>query len=712
MGVTTVFRIGRGEINDIVIDDPSISREHAELRRKGKREFTLVDLNSTNGTCVRAGSKWIEIESATVDNDERVLIGEVVTTVDGLLETCAVEPQPEEKHALFGLKLPSRLQRTDFDAPTNDQAGNRRGELERSAQRLTDRDVAQLIGPYRSAHLSAGPVEAAFETERSGAEPAFARGRPSANEVTEPRGPAFANRPAVYDGLEADPKVAPEIGPEVGPEVAPEIDSASIVVGRSGSFRASTPRPDWTPPRERRFRGRGISKWAAISLGSIFLVSAAAAGVVVYTTEPEDKASERGNDVTPAIFARVVTAKKPVTGRRAVAPPAIKPAAVPASLIGTEESRTISAMNKSGAKYWARTYGGEGQRRLMAITPARGGGAFAAGSVKDPVTGDHNAWLMRLDSYGNVIWQKKIGGAGDDHALALRATRKGGVVAAGSVDGGKSIWIGRFDKVGEQMWRRTVPTTKGGHATAVIRLGKSFVVSAIDRTGNGVRSLLIRLKGDGEIVWQRQIGGAYTWVSDIARAGRRGLLLVGVTRETAAAPRTLWVMRTDGKGLKVWQQTYARTEGVASSAFVRRARRKSFIIATTLEGKPGAASARVMRIKKDGTVLWDHVLPSQRSDRVAGLELQRGGVILAGSTGTDGKKGRDLWIARLNVDGTLDWQRRYGGKQHDGAAALAQGRRGVLFVAGATTAAKGQGWVLKLNRRGQLSPANKAAVGQ
>ena len=41
--------IGRSSECDIVVDDPNVSRRHAEVRRVG-RGFSLVDLGSTNGT--------------------------------------------------------------------------------------------------------------------------------------------------------------------------------------------------------------------------------------------------------------------------------------------------------------------------------------------------------------------------------------------------------------------------------------------------------------------------------------------------------------------------------------------------------------------------------------------------------------------------------------------------------------------------------------
>lgn len=45
-GTTT---IGRSGANDIRLDDPAISSEHARIRFEGEGEFTLIDLGSANG---------------------------------------------------------------------------------------------------------------------------------------------------------------------------------------------------------------------------------------------------------------------------------------------------------------------------------------------------------------------------------------------------------------------------------------------------------------------------------------------------------------------------------------------------------------------------------------------------------------------------------------------------------------------------------------
>jgi pSer/pThr/pTyr-binding forkhead associated (FHA) protein len=46
---SSITKVGRGHDNDLVIDDPRVSRKHLEIRVIRNR-FVLFDLNSTGGT--------------------------------------------------------------------------------------------------------------------------------------------------------------------------------------------------------------------------------------------------------------------------------------------------------------------------------------------------------------------------------------------------------------------------------------------------------------------------------------------------------------------------------------------------------------------------------------------------------------------------------------------------------------------------------------
>ena len=62
--------IGRASENDVVLDDVTVSRKHANIRRAGER-FELIDLGSLNGTYVNNNS----IARATLSSGDEIQFG-------------------------------------------------------------------------------------------------------------------------------------------------------------------------------------------------------------------------------------------------------------------------------------------------------------------------------------------------------------------------------------------------------------------------------------------------------------------------------------------------------------------------------------------------------------------------------------------------------------------------------------------------------------
>jgi pSer/pThr/pTyr-binding forkhead associated (FHA) protein len=69
---SAAYRIGRHSDNDLTIQDPSVSRQHAEIHRKRDGSFTITDLGSVNGVFVNQK----KIESATLADGDIVEIGD------------------------------------------------------------------------------------------------------------------------------------------------------------------------------------------------------------------------------------------------------------------------------------------------------------------------------------------------------------------------------------------------------------------------------------------------------------------------------------------------------------------------------------------------------------------------------------------------------------------------------------------------------------
>src|SRR5512143_2047845 len=65
---------------------------------------------------------------------------------------------------------------------------------------------------------------------------------------------------------------------------------------------------------------------------------------------------------------------------------------------------------------WARTYGGAGDEQASSRQLTTEGGYIVAGSTRSVGAGDLDAWVVKLDSSGNVVWQRTYGGASTDLA--------------------------------------------------------------------------------------------------------------------------------------------------------------------------------------------------------------------------------------------------------------------------------------------------------
>ncbi len=85
----TICRIGRGKDNELILDDNSVSRRHAEVHRDSAGEFELIDMNSMNGVYVN-GEK---IGRATIKEGDVIEIGDI------LLSFSLDAPEHEEEES-------------------------------------------------------------------------------------------------------------------------------------------------------------------------------------------------------------------------------------------------------------------------------------------------------------------------------------------------------------------------------------------------------------------------------------------------------------------------------------------------------------------------------------------------------------------------------------------------------------------------------------
>jgi len=86
---------------------------------------------------------------------------------------------------------------------------------------------------------------------------------------------------------------------------------------------------------------------------------------------------------------------------------------------------------------WQKTYGSSSNELGFSITTTSDRGYVLAGSTvgnNGDVTSNHglsDAWIIRINASGNIVWQKTFGGSSTDYAYSISATADDGLFFAG-----------------------------------------------------------------------------------------------------------------------------------------------------------------------------------------------------------------------------------------------------------------------------------------
>lgn len=175
-------------------------------------------------------------------------------------------------------------------------------------------------------------------------------------------------------------------------------------------------------------------------------------------------------------------------------------------------------LDGDGQVLWQKAYsfsGGDLWNQLVALED---GGFLAVGEVLFAAFFQGDAWAVRLDSTGDVLWDRRMGDSagnlGFDGAVGARATADGGfAVLAGTSTAKGGLWVFRLDGGGELLWNRSYGGTLSVNATAFDQAPNGDLLLAgsfFDPSTNDTDSLVVRLLPSGRGPSTCQLGSTPT----------------------------------------------------------------------------------------------------------------------------------------------------------------------------------------------------------
>ncbi|MBL0358579.1 MAG: hypothetical protein IPP72_17715 [Chitinophagaceae bacterium] len=204
----------------------------------------------------------------------------------------------------------------------------------------------------------------------------------------------------------------------------------------------------------------------------------------------------------------------------------------------------VIKLDKQGNLEWQHSYGGSLDDYIRSIIQTSDGGYFVGGNTNSndgDVSGNHGGsdfWLIKLDSIGNLLWQKCLGGQWNDHCNAAIQTKDGGFAVTGALDVNipftKLSYTIKIDSAGNVEWELPVydmwmeecsqimQTIDGGYI-----LPGSYRVP-ISNNSYYKKAHLLRLKADGTIEWRKRFTtGIHSSFLSIAPSGDSGYIAGG-----------------------------------------------------------------------------------------------------------------------------------------------------------------------------------------
>ncbi|MDP4198979.1 MAG: hypothetical protein Q8922_06590 [Bacteroidota bacterium] len=188
-------------------------------------------------------------------------------------------------------------------------------------------------------------------------------------------------------------------------------------------------------------------------------------------------------------------------------------------------------LDDSGRTKWIKTYGGNGDEGVYDMARSEDGGFVLAGwttSEDGDVSGQHgmtDAWVLKINDTGAIIWQRCLGGSDEDIAYGITAS------------------------------------SDGGYAIACV--SSSIDDDVVAQHGNS-DAWIVKLNGDGSVDWAKSYGGSdYDGAGEITQTSDGGYAFTGYADSGdgdvsgvhggSSGPFDLWVVRIDKVGKLIWQ---------------------------------------------------------------------------------------------------------------------------------------------------------------
>ncbi|MDQ0783434.1 T9SS type A sorting domain-containing protein [Chryseobacterium sp. W4I1] len=303
--------------------------------------------------------------------------------------------------------------------------------------------------------------------------------------------------------------------------------------------------------------------------------------------------------------------------------------------------------------------------------------------------------MIRLNEFGDELWQKTVGSPSDEEAKSVIQTTDLGFFVSGNIQnsakgyGSKDVLIVKLDKNGKELSQsivggkgldeveKMIPTKDGGALLGIYSRSTTGGSKKTENYGEG-DYYIIKLDKTGKVEWEKNFGGKGDDHIRTLSLTSAGYLIGGESRSERSGNKTagieegtdLWLISLNERGEEIWQKSYKFGNrdilmGVSVIQSQDTRSKNQDVIKGILLGGYTQAEGRIetddetfwmLYLNQDGNEQWrKHVKGEsrKREERLSDIKLNRdGSIILAGTSAEE--LGKENWkIVKLG-DKQLD----------------------------------------------------------
>ncbi|TFF93607.1 MAG: hypothetical protein EU543_03255 [Promethearchaeota archaeon] len=183
---------------------------------------------------------------------------------------------------------------------------------------------------------------------------------------------------------------------------------------------------------------------------------------------------------------------------------------------GLESELWLIRTNSFGAHLWNKTYGGNETDRIFQnnlVLECDNEDIVMGGYTISFGSGQSDVWLIKTDSFGNIIWNKTYGGSELDRPQMISECEDGGFIVCANTNsygqGDLDLWVIKTDSLGNLIWNITFGGETCDEGRSIIEMddGGFLISGSTTKFGSGNGGLwLVKVDQSGDLLWETGFG--------------------------------------------------------------------------------------------------------------------------------------------------------------------------------------------------------------